>query len=62
MNKTGVSDLLKSHLGPAGDLYLSRTKAIQLIRWLETIEKLWRDQEVNVKDLYDALKIFPREI
>ncbi len=50
--KTGeISDLIKQQVGPAGDLYLTRAKTGDLIRWLEITEKLWNEQSVLVKEL-----------
>ncbi len=58
MKTTEISDLIKEHVGPAGDLYLTRAKATQLIRWLECTEKVCNEQAILVLDLQRTLKPF----
>lgn len=57
MTTTPITDLIKMSLLPAGDLYLSRTKAADLIRWLECTERLWREQEEALAELKRIMKM-----
>lgn len=56
MKTNEISELVKTSLNPAGELYLTRAKAIQLIRWLEVTERAWKQQEESMVNLNKLLK------
>lgn len=52
-----ISDIIKSYLGPNGDLYLTPSKAGDLIRWMQLMERSWKEQEKCVRELQKIMKI-----
>lgn len=46
-----ISDVVKERIGPAGDLYLTRSRTADLICWLELTERMWREQVILIDDL-----------
>ena len=50
-------EAIKSKRGPGGDLYLTKTHADHLIRWMEICEESWKQGEAAVKELQTILKL-----
>lgn len=56
MTSNELSDFVKANVGPAGDLYLTSSKASLLIEWLTAREKVWNDLAVQVRKAEEFLR------
>lgn len=52
---------LKSRRSPAGYLYLSRTSADQLFRWIECVESILKTQDESISKLKELVELYKRK-